>query len=48
MSKTLEEIIQEAFTNPGTVMHVDVCHEKYCTGTPCNCDPDYTEQRRPQ
>lgn len=49
MSKTLEDIIREAMAAPaGTVMHVDVVHEKYCPGSPCNCDPDYSERRKPQ
>jgi hypothetical protein len=48
MSKTLEDIIREALANPGGIMHVDVVHEKYCPGSPCDCEPDYKKQRKPQ
>lgn len=48
MQKTLEDIIREALANPSGVMYVDIVHEKYCDGKPCNCEPKYEERRKPQ
>lgn len=45
---SLAALIEKALRNQGSVMHVDVVHENYCPGSPCDCEPDYQERRKPQ